>query len=185
MQRYEKGFTLIEMMVVIGILTIVTTIAVPRFKKCYDDMHLNKTLDDLDSLIQSTRSYYLIMNEMPQDENKGQISTKVAWALQPNFLGKTGKDETGNFYFITIRNWKGCFYDWDFWLEQNDFHPQWTLLFNYKDIKSKQLFLNKVANRFGPALNNCPNNPVTQNTYEALNISLVEIPKNKKENRYY
>jgi len=54
--KEEKGFTLLEMLVVIGLLVIVTTVAVPQFKKCFQDLHLNKTLDDLDSLLQATRS---------------------------------------------------------------------------------------------------------------------------------
>ena len=73
--KKAKGFTLLEMLVVIGLLVIVTTVAVPQFKKCFEDIHLNKSLDDLDSLLQSTRSYYFVMNEVPEDEKPGRIYT--------------------------------------------------------------------------------------------------------------
>ena len=66
------------MLVVIGFLVIVTTVAVPQFRKCYEDIHLNKCLDDIDSLIQSMRSNYLIMNELPEDEKAGLLPGEAA-----------------------------------------------------------------------------------------------------------
>lgn len=186
MRRGQKGFTLLEMLVVIGLLVIVTTIAVPHFKKCYDDIRLSKTLDDLDSLVQSVRSYYLVMNEMPEDEDPGRISEEVGWAMQANFLGKMGNDKhySGNFYNITIKNWSGYHYDWDFWYGADNFHPQWALLFEKGDKTSKLLFLEKMRKRFGSSLNECTENSATSG-HDYLNLSLVEIPKVDKENRYY
>ena len=184
-QQKVKGFTLLEMLIVIGLLVIVTTVAVPKFKKCYDDIHINKTLDDLDSLLQSTRSYYLIMNEVPEDENPARIPEEVAWAMQPNFLGSKGE----GYYNISIKNWSGDRYDWDYWTDRPNFHPQWGLLFKGEDKISKSLFVEKMRNRFGLSLNECTEGSATSGQY-FLFLSLLEIPKvskdkKNKENRYF
>jgi len=34
--KKKKGFTLLEMLIVIGLLVIVTTVAIPQFKKCFE-----------------------------------------------------------------------------------------------------------------------------------------------------
>ena len=181
-----KGFTLLEMLIVIGLLVIVTTVAIPHFKKSFQEIHLNKTLDDLDSLLQSTRAYYLIMNELPEDEDPGRISEEVAWAIQANFLGPIDSvaHYNGNFFWLTIKNYSGINYDWDYWYERNNFHPQWGILFNSNDTKSKDLFVTKMRNRFGSSLNECiEDTPYGGSDY--LFLSLLEIPKVNKENRYY
>ena len=182
-QKKEKGFTLLEMLVVIGLLVLVTTVAVPQFKKCFQDIQLNKTLDDLDSLLQATRSYYLVMNELPEDEYSGRVSEEVAWAMQSNFLGPIDSDSDykGNFYYLTIKNYSGYSYDWDFWCDNDDFRPHWGILFNEKDSPSRNLFVNKMKSRFGSS----PNDTDVFQNRDCLFLPLLEIPKAKKENRYY
>lgn len=177
--KKEKGFTLLEMLVVIGLLVIVTTVAVPQFKKCFQDLRLNKTLDDLDSLWQSTRSYYLIMNEVPEDEASDRVSEEMAWAVQANFLGPKKNENDDYYYNITIKNFSNWPYDWDFWPDEDNVHPQWAILFHENDTNSKNLALNKMRNRFGNSLNE-----INENSGR-LYLSLLEIPKANKENRYY
>ena len=174
------------MLVVIGLLVLVTTVAVPQFKKCFQDVQLNKTLDDLDSLLQATRSYYLVMNELPEDEDPGRVSEEVAWAMQSNFLGPIDSDSSykGNFYYLTIKNYSGANYDWDFWYESDNFHPQWGILFTKDDTVSKNLFINKMRSRFGNSLNECTEGSITQ-AHNYIFLSLLEVPKANKENRYY
>ena len=57
------GFTLIEMMVVIGIIAILSSFVVPGFKKAYDDFKLRESLDYIDTTMSALRSFYLIHNE--------------------------------------------------------------------------------------------------------------------------
>ena len=152
--KEEKGFTLLEMLVVIGLLVIVTTVAVPQFKKCFEDIHVNKSLDDVDSLMQSMRSYYLVMNEFPEDGNpttRAELPVKAGWAFQPNFLGEKANKNT-NFYTLTIKPWKGFNYDWDCWLTDKYHIAEWVLLFDGqgKDSdgeKNRALFLKKSVDR--------------------------------------
>ena len=47
------GFTLLELMVVVGIITILGVIVGPGLKKNYDDFIRKKTLSDADALLQS------------------------------------------------------------------------------------------------------------------------------------
>ena len=58
-----SGFTLIEMMVVIGIIAILGAVIVPGFKKIYSDFRMMETYNMLDSILSSMRSFYLIRNE--------------------------------------------------------------------------------------------------------------------------
>lgn len=53
--RKDKGFTLVEMMVVIAIMTIVSAIAVPNFYSYAAGMKLRSASRDLYSTLQSTR----------------------------------------------------------------------------------------------------------------------------------
>ncbi len=191
--KKEKGFTLLEMLVVIGLLVIVTTVAVPQFKKCFDDIHLNKSLDDLDSLMQSTRSYYLVMNEFPGDGTPpAHIPIGAEWAFQANLIGDKAENNK-NFYSLAIKPWKGYNYDWDCWgASENYYIAEWVLLFTGQGKgsageKNRALFEKKVSQRYGDLVNY--NVKGSNKIYTYLNFSMVETPKTGKEtnywNRYY
>jgi len=126
------------------------------------------------------------VNEVPEDEGPGCVSEEIAWAMQTNFLGS--KDSVtaykGNFYHLTIKNYSGHNYDWDFWPDKDNFHQQWGILFDQNDTNSKNLALNKMRNRFGNSLNESTEGSATVGC-GYLFLSLLEIPKANKENRYY
>ena len=179
------------MLIVIGLLVIITTVAVPKFKKCYDDIHLNKALDDLDALLQSTRSYYLVMNESPGDGNPGLFPVEAGWVLQANFLGSKKTENEKDYYNFAIKPWKGHLYDWDCWADESYHSAEWVLLFAGKSEQTqadRDLFKKKVAQRYGKDLINYDTKRNNKD-YTYLNISLVETPKTGKEtnywNRYY
>ena len=77
-QHRTSGFTLLEMMVVIALLVVVTTFAVPGFRKLYKDFRINEILDHVDTFFKGYRGYYLVNNEYhvkfgirPEDIVKG------------------------------------------------------------------------------------------------------------------
>ena len=78
------GFTLIEMMVVIGIIAILSSFVVPGIKKAYDDFKLRQTYDNINIVMQAMRSYYLIFNETAHPHYGASISM-VAVKATPFF----------------------------------------------------------------------------------------------------
>lgn len=81
----KRGFTLIEMLVVIGMITIVTAIALPSLRGIYQDFRIRQTLAEVDTFISSLHSYCLIMNDFPTDSKRNYIKAKDAWCLPRNF----------------------------------------------------------------------------------------------------
>ena len=84
-----KAFTLIEMMVVLGILAIVSIWATPSIKRAIDDITMQKNAETFDTLYSSMRSYYLVLNEFPPDPQDGYVPKKAAWALPSTFYNHT------------------------------------------------------------------------------------------------
>lgn len=84
-----KAFTLIEMMVVLGILAIVSLWATPSIKRAIDDITMQKNAETFDTLYSSMRSYYLVLNEFPQDPQPRDVPKKAAWALPSTFYNHT------------------------------------------------------------------------------------------------
>ena len=68
----QTGFTLIEMMVVIGVIAIVVSWAVPGIKKVYGDFRIMQTYDYIDTVLSAQRAFYLIFNEKP-DLNQAPV----------------------------------------------------------------------------------------------------------------
>ena len=184
----KNGFTLLEMLIVIGLLVIVTTVAIPQFKKSFDDIHINKTLDDLDSLLQSTRSYYLVMNEFPEDRRPGRMPIDANWVFQSNFLGSKEKVDE-EYYNLIVKPWNGYHYDWDCWNDDDVHIAEWCILLTGQSEQSKAnraLFENKIKQRYGKVNNSIKGD---NKDFLYLNFSLLETPKTGKEanywNRYY
>ena len=90
-ERYPctAGFTLIEMMVVIGLIAIIGAWAVPGLKKAYEGFKFAETFDHLDTFRSSFRAYYLIMNEFPSDSSRNRVKAKVAWCLPSSYYTRT------------------------------------------------------------------------------------------------
>ena len=125
--RFRSAFTLIEMMVVIGIIALLAYGAAPGIKKAYEDFQLRKDLEFLDMLISSTRTYELVMNEYPHLSFEGRWAWEANWTLPRYFtsgtpdvggtIGLLGswlkvKPHLGNSYIINqqLTDNNSCFY---------------------------------------------------------------------------
>lgn len=115
----NRGFTLIEMLVVIGIIAIVTMSAIPSLKGIYRDFRVRQTLEEVDTFITGMRSHYLIMNAFPEDCVVNQVKIKEAWCLPRNFYSFT----SGEYYNLVPRPYgkkasgnNSPAYDIDSWL---------------------------------------------------------------------
>ena len=61
----RKGFTLVELLIVIAVIAILIGIALPRFKGMRDEGNYAKTLGELKSLQTATESYFIHNGSYP------------------------------------------------------------------------------------------------------------------------
>jgi general secretion pathway protein G len=77
LMKDEKGFTLIELMVVVVIIGILAAIAVPAFSEVSQKGKISRARADLRTLESTISIYYVEKNEYPEDlqvlENEGYI----------------------------------------------------------------------------------------------------------------
>jgi prepilin-type N-terminal cleavage/methylation domain-containing protein len=99
---FSKAFTLIEMMVVLGILAIVSLWATPSIKRAIDDITMQKNAETFDTLYSSMRSYYLVLNEFPPDPSNGYVPQKAVWALPSTFYNHTPEADNASTWKYTF-----------------------------------------------------------------------------------
>ena len=132
--KRRAAFTLIEMMVVIGLISIVVSFAVPSLKRIYEDFKIDKTFNETEMLISSCKSYYLTMNEFPPDTGGRYVDEKTAWCLPSNYYGR---NLNGTNYPLSIYPYQGTGYDIDNWLlSDNAYDKQFyvSIYGNYRDV---------------------------------------------------
>lgn len=120
--RRLTGFTLMELMFVVGIIVIVGIVVAPGLKKAYDGYNVTKTVEEARSLLNSVRSYYLTYNELPVDQDPGLCEKKFSYFIPSYFFAKTEKTlkNNGRGYDLVIKPYGGTSYDLDTWYGQND-----------------------------------------------------------------
>ena len=126
--RLINGFTLIEMMVVIGIIAILGVIAMPGLKKIYSDYKIRETVNTIDTLASSMRSCYLVFNETIP------IDTGSAWGVDPRMfpfvLGGGEENKENTFHRYSGRYHLGTqYYLIEHLYKKLHFHPGWFTLF--------------------------------------------------------
>ena len=115
-KKLTSAFTLIEMMVVIGIIAIVAGWAIPGLKRVYEDFKINETFDHIDTFISSLKAYYLVMSEFPPDTSSDYIGTEDAWCLPGNYYGRTVDNSR---YRLAVKPYEAGDYDIDNWFNNN------------------------------------------------------------------
>lgn len=126
------GFTLLELMVVLGIISIIGIVVGPGFKKAYDDYNTTKTIDEAKALLNAVRSYYLIYNELPSDVYPSYLEKKLSCflpSLYYNKIEKTMEENNKPGYDLNIKPYGGSSYDIDVWYAEND--PKTTSITMY------------------------------------------------------
>ena len=103
MPRNGKGFTLVEIMVVVVILGILAVLIVPRVLGRTDEARIAAAKHDIAALMQSLKLYRLDNGRYPTSEQGLQalVARPQAQPLPPNwkpYLDKVPKDPWGNAY---------------------------------------------------------------------------------------
>ena len=171
------GFTLIEMLVVIGIIAIVSSVAVPSFRKCYQDMKMKTTFEEIDILMNGFRSYYLIHNEFPKNGGTGQLEGTIAWAFPGYITDK--KDNGEGQYTLKIVPYQGTGYDFENWLNYAGGINLFAFglgIYGWNDQEKKNL----LKKRYGAG--SCYDNTVL---FNEMNLKLIKNELEIYKNRYY
>ena len=77
----RKGFTILELLIVIAVIAILVGIALPRFKGMQDEGNIAKAKGELRTIQTATESYYIHKSVMPA---LADLTTAV-----PNIVGTT------------------------------------------------------------------------------------------------
>jgi len=72
-QPKQPGFTLLEMMVVLGILAILLTISVPSYESRSVRTQVNESLELIKTLKESVGLFYLATQKFPRNNNEAGI----------------------------------------------------------------------------------------------------------------
>lgn len=96
----KKGFTLIEMMVVISVIAILVAIALPRFANARRAANTAKIAADLRTIDGAINIYYLNHNAYPETTN---FLSKSALCTEKDvkYFVSVPKPPSGQFYFAT------------------------------------------------------------------------------------
>ncbi len=86
--RTAKGFTLIELIIVISVITILVGIALPRLRRMIDEGNTAKSASELRALQAAVESYYIHNNKTyPADGSATWQSTLTDSVTRPKLIG--------------------------------------------------------------------------------------------------
>ena len=85
--KNHKGFTLIELMIVVAILAILAVVAVPAFIKYMRRAKTTEAIDELDKIYKSASTYYTTPL-VDSVGNKVSCQFPINQAMTPNVTGK-------------------------------------------------------------------------------------------------
>lgn len=81
--RNQRGFTLVELLIVILIIGVLATIAVPRFLTSLDRAHVTAAVADVDHFRKALAVYEIEYGVFP-DQNYGTVPAIVAALVDPS-----------------------------------------------------------------------------------------------------
>jgi type II secretion system protein G len=87
--RRERGFTLVEIMVVVVIIGLLAALAVPGFQRVRDRARVSRTANDLRVFSQAFETYLMEFGAWPADAAPGVIPSELVGRLPNSFAMPT------------------------------------------------------------------------------------------------
>ena len=173
------AFTLIELMFVVGIITILGVIVGPGFKKAYEDYNVTKTIDEARALLNGVRSYYIIHNELPVDQDPGTCEKNFSHFIPSCLFAKTEKKLKNNTrgYDLIIKPYGGSYYDLDNWYSNPESPKTTSITMYFPTSVARDRIKSKLFILYPDASNNS-NAMADENTRFALCWFLSEVSGN-------
>ena len=84
MKTAQQGFTLIELMIVVGIIGFLATIALPAYNAYTDRTKISEILVVADSAKSTISDFYMSSGHMPVSTGQANINTDIS---QSNYVG--------------------------------------------------------------------------------------------------
>ncbi len=82
---HKRGFTLLELLFVLGVFTIVMSIVLPSIKGIYDEMNIAKAKTDLSVLQTALESYYNEHNIYPENDFQNTLINEQDRVINKNY----------------------------------------------------------------------------------------------------
>lgn len=79
----RKGFTILELLIVIAVIAILVGIALPRFKGMQDEGNIAKAHGELRTLVTAIQSYYIHNSAIPTDAQLVAAVPNIVGAATP------------------------------------------------------------------------------------------------------
>jgi len=77
MKNYKQAFSLIELIFIIAVLAVISSIAIPKFMEINSKAKVSSIKQDISTIISSTQSYYLINNKIDKISDAVNLNSSV------------------------------------------------------------------------------------------------------------
>jgi len=77
MKNYKQAFSLIELIFIIAVLAVISSIAIPKFMEINSKAKVSSIKQDISTIISSTQSYYLVNNKIDKISDAVNLNSSV------------------------------------------------------------------------------------------------------------